>query len=155
MLTKRQSDLLKRLYYDQASPSGFSTARKLWLRARKSDPKITLKNVQEWFATQNVPSKFAPARKKFPRATFISNHADQIWMADLTDLSNLAKFNKGYRYLLVVQDMFSRRLIGLIAQKNKTAKTTAANLDQLFSHKAPEKLFTDRGDNQCGNVLCT
>ena len=37
-----------------------------------------------------------------------SSFRDNIWGADLTDMQLLSKFNKGFRFLLCVIDIFSK-----------------------------------------------
>lgn len=142
--------ILKGLYYDTKSPAGFSTARKLWVAARKKKPGITLKQVQQWLKAQDIYSKFARPRRKFSRATFVSNHPNQIWVADLADLSPLKRYNNGYKYLLICQDLFTRKLKALVAQKNKTAKLTSESFDKIFTKEHPAKLGTDRGTEFLG-----
>jgi len=47
-----------------------------------------------------------PVTRKFPQRRVISNGIDQIWSADLAEIQKFSKWNKGYRYLLMVIDIF-------------------------------------------------
>ena len=38
----------------------------------------------------------------------IANNVDEIWSSDLVDMQKLSKRNKGYKYLLMALDIFSK-----------------------------------------------
>jgi len=38
----------------------------------------------------------------------IVNHIDETWYSDLVEMQQFSKWNKGYRYLLMVLDVFSK-----------------------------------------------
>ena len=120
-------------------------------------PDLTRQQVAEYWGSQKIPSRFAKAKRKFPRAVFMSHYAHEIWLGDLADFSKLAKFNRNYKWLLVVQDLFSRKCLGLIAQKRKTGQDTAAALRELINRegKTPKKFLTDKGGEfkgECNTV---
>ena len=141
-------------YYQLQSPYGYSTPRKLWTHLNQSQPNISLSKVKQWYTTQEVPSRFAQAKKKFARSVFITSGEHVQWLADLADLPSLATYNKGYRYILVVQDLFTRRLLGLTALKTKTSKEVANALHSIISHLqvTPKIFFTDKGGEFKGAV---
>ena len=45
--------------------------------------------------------------KNFKKRNVYSGFKDNIWGADLADLQLISKFNKGFRFLLSVTDIFS------------------------------------------------
>ena len=45
--------------------------------------------------------------------------SDEQWTADLIEVNNIAKYNRGYRYLLTVVDVFSKHA-WVEPVKNKT-----------------------------------
>ena len=49
-----------------------------------------------------------PIIKKFKKRKVYSSFRDNIWGADLADMQLLNKFNKGFRFLLCVIDIFSK-----------------------------------------------
>ena len=53
---------------------------------------------------QLVEELHKPLKKDFTRRHVILHHIDEIWSADLVDLQ---QFSKGYKYLLMVIDVFS------------------------------------------------
>ena len=49
-----------------------------------------------------------PKRKRFRRRRVYAGSVDSIWTADLLDIHQFARQNKGYKFILVVLDVFSR-----------------------------------------------
>ena len=49
-----------------------------------------------------------PTNRKFKKKKMYSLFKDHIWGADLGDMQLLSKFNKGFRFLLCVIDIFSK-----------------------------------------------
>ena len=49
-----------------------------------------------------------PIIKKFNKRKVYSSFKDNIWGVDSDDMHLLSKFNKGFRFLLCVIDMFSK-----------------------------------------------
>ena len=48
-----------------------------------------------------------PIIRKFKKGKVYSGFQDNIWGADLADMQLVSKFNKGFRFLLYVIDIFS------------------------------------------------
>ena len=59
-----------------------------------------------------------PIIKKFKKRKVYSSFRDNIWGADLADMQLLSKFNKGYRFLLCVIDIF-RKYAWVVPLKDK------------------------------------
>ena len=49
-----------------------------------------------------------PIIKKFNKRKVYSSFKDNIWGVDLADMQLLSKFNKGFRFILCVNDIFSK-----------------------------------------------
>ena len=49
-----------------------------------------------------------PIIRKFKRREVYSAFKDNIWAADLADMQLISKFNKGFRFLLCVIDIYSK-----------------------------------------------
>ena len=51
-----------------------------------------------------------PVVYHFPTRRILTTGLDEYWTSDVLDLAKYASENKNYKYILVVQDMFSRFL---------------------------------------------
>ena len=49
-----------------------------------------------------------PVRRKFERRRVLVSGIDKIWAADLADMKAFSKFNRGFNFLLLVIDIFSK-----------------------------------------------
>lgn len=87
-----------------------------------------------------------PARKVFPRKSVKMVGIDDNWQSDLLSLINYAKFNSGYKFLLVVIDTFSKYLWAR-KLKTKTANEVAEQMEDIFkkSNRLCRHLHTDFG----------
>jgi len=83
-------------------------------------------------------------KRKFPRCQVISNGIDQKWAADLVEMQKFSKWNKEYKYLFMVIDIFSR--YGWIVKlKNKKNESVAKAFKQLLKERIPKFLWKDKG----------
>ena len=146
------SDTLKTLYY---SERGYTSPARLLKAVRAIHPHATLKQVEHWYSTQEVPGRYRQRRLNFPRSVFMTRARNVEWLSDLAMFPHLRGQNKGYLYLLVVQDLFSRKVLGLQPMRNKQSKTVAENLRKVIEDvgRAPLILFTDAGAEYLGS--CT
>ena len=63
-----------------------------------------------------------PIIKKFEKRKVYSTFKDNIWGADLADMQLISKFNKGFRFLLCVIDIFSK-YASVVPLKDKKGAT--------------------------------
>ena len=72
-----------------------------------------------------------PPRKNFPTNKIVYNNLDEIWSIDLADFSDYKiSNNKGFRYIFIVIDNFSKYLWA-IPLKNIYSQTITNNF-QIF-----------------------
>ena len=70
---------------------------------------------------------------------------DGQWQADLVDISSLARFNKGYKFLLTCIDVFSK-FAWVVPLKKKTGESLVNGFQSILDlGRSPEKLQTDKG----------
>ena len=75
--------------------------------SRKTAIKFQNASVSCCFKTfENIYTLHKPVRYNFPRNRVIVTGVDEQWQADLVDMSSLALFNKGYKFLLMCIDVF-------------------------------------------------
>ena len=88
-----------------------------------------------------------PKRKRFRRRRVFSPNVDSIWTMDLMDVHKYSALNKGYRYILVVLDIFSR-YAWAYPLVNKTGKEVKKGLKHIFradGGRTPVRIWCDDG----------
>ena len=88
-----------------------------------------------------------PPRKNYPTNKIVYNHIDEIWSIDLADMIDYkTSNNKGYRYIFIVIDNFSKYLWA-VPLKNKYSQTITNEFSNILtkSQRKPLKLESDRG----------
>ena len=77
---------------------------------------------------------------------------DNIWGVDLADMQLLSKFNKGFRFLLCVIDIFSK-YAWVIPLKDKKGVSIATGFEKILkdSNRKPNKIWVDKGSEFYNN----
>ena len=83
--------------------NAINTKRKLGLGAKRKGKKKNAQNLSWEEALADELHK--PIKRNFLKRRVISSGVDQIWCSDLVDMQ---KLSKGYKYLLMVLDLFSK-----------------------------------------------
>lgn len=86
-----------------------------------------------------------PARKNFPRRHVIIKGLDDLWQSDLAEFGSYARYNKGYRYILVVIDCFSKYLWTRPLKTKAAGDVRDAMREILSEGRVPSNLQTDAG----------
>ena len=72
-------------------------------------------------------------------------HIDKIWCSDLVEMQKFSEWNKGYRYLLMVLDVFSK-YGWIVPLKNKKGESVAEAFKTIFEEgRKPQFLWVDKG----------
>ena len=61
----------------------------------------------EW-SSQLADELHKPKWKRFEKGTVFAKQVNDIWTADLVDMSSFSRSNSSYKYLLTVIDVFSK-----------------------------------------------
>lgn len=99
-----------------------------------------INNMRKIF-TQELHKKIV---RNFRRRPALAFYNDDIWSADLMDMSKLATKNNNITWLFVVIDNFSRYL-WVFPMKDKNSETVLTIFKRLTKNKAPKNLWTDEG----------
>ena len=143
-----KQDILSNLYSNlKKSPVSFRGVKELHKAAQEVDKTITLRDVSKFLQGQKSYTLHKLTRKRFLRRRILAPRPKVIISSDLADMSLLAKSNKGYRYLLVVIDVFSR-YAKVSPMKRKNGSHTVEALRDII--ESPEfrgvsRLNTDEG----------
>ena len=75
-----------------------------------------------------------------------SSFRNNIWGVDLADMQLLSKFNKGFRFLLCVTDIFSK-YAWVIPLKDKKGISIVNGFQKIIndSKRKPNKIWVDKG----------
>ena len=85
-----------------------------------------------------------PVIKKFRRREVYSAFKDNIWAADLADMQLISKFNKGFRFLLCVNDIYSK-YAWVVPLKDKKGISIVNAFQSILnkSNRKPSKIWVD------------
>ena len=95
-----------------------------------------------------------PPKKKYARNILNVYHIDDIWSLDILDLKDFGpESNRGYRYVLVIIDSFSKFgcTVPLQNKNAQTMKDSCGNI--LISSKKPNLIETDREKEFHNNIF--
>ena len=96
-----------------------------------------------------------PPRKNYPTNKIVYNYIDEIWSIDLADMIDYKiSNNKGFRYIFIVIDNFSKYLWA-IPLKNKYSQTITNEFSNILttSKRKPLKLESDRGSEFYNSIF--
>ena len=95
-----------------------------------------------------------PMIRKFKKRKVHSSFRDNIWGVDLADMQLLSKFNKGFRFLLCVIDIFSKYAWD-IPLKNKKGVSIVNAFQKILkeSNRKPNKIWVDKGSEFYNNYF--
>jgi hypothetical protein len=88
-----------------------------------------------------------PARKKYPTRKVIANASNDIWAADLVQMTTFSTMNDGYSYILTIIDVFTRYAWAVPLQSKKAEdvldafKKAVAQNDNI----TPKHIWVDEG----------
>ena len=94
-------------------------------------------------------------KKNYPTNKIIYNHIDEIWSIDLADMIDYkTSNNKGYRFIFIVIDIFSKYLWA-IPLKNKYSQAITNEFSNILStsKRKPLKIESDRGSEFYNSIF--
>ena len=135
---------LSKLYLDPQFPGSLGGAEKFFLAVKNLYPKVTKKKVLQALNGLDpyILHKRSIRPKNFRRT--LTHAPKDLWQIDLLDLQKFKSQNRGYRYLCVVIDCFSR-FLWVKPLSNKTSKSIVKALALLIMTERPKKIMADQG----------
>ena len=140
-------EYLESIYYDPKHPGSLSGPSKLYQAVRSEGKfRIGLRRIKTWLKGQETYTMTHQVRRKFPRNRYAVEGIDSHWQADLMDMKNLAGYNNGIQYLLVIIDLFSR-FVWVYPLKDKKAQEMVKALKLLWESqpRRPKVFQSDSG----------
>jgi len=144
------------LWGNPNKPSAFS-GQSIFLH---HNPEFTKKQIVE-DELPKIPTyqKFRTAKAPQVKNPYFVRHLRKVFQSDLIFMRNppeLVKDNDGFQYILIVQDIFSRK-VWAAALKNKSAEAMKPVLENIFSRLEPlhdeARLVIDRGTEYINNAI--
>ena len=128
-------------YFDPRQPASFEGCQNFYRHLNK---KFTTKQIKDWLSKQDSYTLHKPVRFRFPRRKIYAKCIDDLWQADLADVSPLSKQNDNYEYLLTCIDVLSK-FAWVIPLKNKTGRAITDAFSKVIIQRQPIHLQTDKG----------
>jgi transposase InsO family protein len=142
---KKMDDVFNEIYFDPSHPASFGSAYSLYKAAKARDKTVKLKDVKEWLSGQQSHILHRKVNAKFQRRKTIAKDVGHFWQSDLAVFEGIARYNKGYKYILVNIDVFSRKAFAT-PLKRKNAQSMVNAFRKLFKdQKPPINLQSDLG----------
>ena len=138
---------LKLIYYDAKDSGSFGGINRLLRSAKQKGLDVNKDKIISFLKTQDTYTLHKPVRKIFKRNQTIVGNIDDQWQADLADVSDISRQNKGNNFLLTVIDCFSK-YAWVIPTKRKDANSIHEAMQELFRQaypRKPKRLQTDKG----------
>ena len=144
-------DLLESVYYNPSSSGSYGGINRLMNEANRlllerNKRPIPRHVVEKYLSSQDAYTLIRPARVRFKRNPYLIRGRGYQFSSDLMDLSQLSDENDGYKWLIIVMDIYSRYVF-IRPMKSKSALSVLAALKNIFreSGSYPKKFETDLG----------
>ena len=119
----------------------YPSKQKLYALTKLEGVKATLKEVQQFLDKQHAQQIFSRKIKQ-KAGHIVSFQPDERFQMDLVDMSNFSMKNQGYNWILMLVDVFNRKIYAyLLPNKNKESIFKA--LTQFFEKHHPEIITSD------------
>jgi len=122
----------------------YPSADKLKKILEKDGVKVPVSNIKKVISTQEAYQLHHKPVKKI-KAHMIAFHFNEKWIADLSDMSNFSSKNNGYKWILFVIDVFTRKL-NAKKIKNKSSSSVLDAFKSIVNEWGiPLYLLSDNG----------
>ena len=142
-----KNDILLDLYQDAKIPNSYDSIQRLLQSAKNFLPSIKREDIVNFLKIQKAYTLHRVTNKKILCRRVLAPKPGIIASCDLADLSSLSRYNKGYRYILVFVDVFSR-FAQCIPLKRKDANSVHSALNKILNSghfNNLKRLNTDEG----------
>ena len=103
MKKKKTLDLIRATYHQPSHPGSLGGVQRF---ARTN--RLAIQKVRQALERDVAYTLHKPVRRTFPTTPVMVMGMDHQWVADLVDMQNLSKYNRGTKYLLTVVDALSK-----------------------------------------------
>lgn len=131
--------IMDKIYRSPEHPAAFGGQNVLYNAVK---PNKSLSDVKQFLLKNKTYRKFRKP-SNFERARIFVTSMGHMMQADLFDMQNLSRYNKGFRYFLLIADCFSRK-IWARPLKNKTATAVSEAMRSIFVSMRKNGLLAPR-----------
>ena len=132
MLTNEEVEYLNDIWTNPSHESSFAGPHKLYQTIKKEGThSISLRKIKQFVSDKRSYSVQKRVRRNFKINRVVVKEIYAQWDADLMHIGNISKYNKGFQYVLVIIDVFSRFLF-THPLKNKKAKSVIEAMKYIF-----------------------
>lgn len=136
---KTEGEILRQIYYNTKHPAAFGSVSNLVKASGLS------KNaVERWLRSQPTYTLHKQKRQRFKTSRYYVRKPNLQFQADLVDYSKFASHNRGYKFMLMIMDLFTRQAWAF-PMKSKSGKEVAAIFRPFFREHKTERLQSDEG----------
>ena len=132
--------------------SGFANLSKFNKFVRNKTGKFSYKDIKNFYNEQRTQQLHKPIKEdtsKYKPIVTFKKCFD--WQLDLLDMQKYSKYNRGYRWIMICVDVFTRKAYCRALKKKTTGETSAQFLSILKeSGCIPSNLTTDDGNEYKG-----
>ena len=131
---------IEKIYRDVENPASLSSKVKLYKAVKKDNPKIVMKDIENYLATKDSYTLHGTPRKRFSMRPYMFTAPGYYLAADVGYLKFYPNCN-GIKFLLVLMDGFSRYLSVLPLKSLKSEEVAPAIDGFLTKSIYPYKFF--------------
>ena len=111
---------------------------------RKIHPEVKKETIRQFLQAESSYSLHKSIKKPQKYRKTIAFHKNDLWQIDLLDLQKFNTENRGFRYLCIIIDCFSRYVWAKPLQ-NKTGESLRKALALLIMNERPSLIQADQG----------
>ena len=156
MLRNKAFNIAKNPKYDGYQRGAASMVYKFFDKKSTSLPDRSVSgggvNIEVKHNEQLPEELHKPIIRNFKKITVYSGFRDNIWGTDLDNMQLISKFNKGFRFLLCVVDIFSKYAC-VVPLKDKKGVSIVDAFQKILddSNRKPNKIWVDKGSEFYNN----
>jgi hypothetical protein len=128
-------------YFEPKQPGSFAGVSTF---QRHLNGQFKTKDVKNFLSKQDTYTLHKPVKLVFRRRKTFTVGIDDLWQADLADLSALSKHNDKNKYILTCIDVFSK-YAWAIPLRTKSGVDLTAAFSSILTDRQPAHLQTDKG----------
>ena len=150
-----KNKILLDIYQDTKNPNGYGSIQGLLQNAKKILPSIKGDDDVNFFKGQKAYTLHRDTNKIFLHRRVLAPKPGIIASCDLADLTSLARYNEGYKYILVFVDVFSR-FAQCIPLNRKDSNSVHDALNKILNSNYfnnLKRLNTDEGKEFCNQKV--